>query len=454
MEALITATQFLLALSILIILHECGHFWAARAFGIRVEKFFLFFDAWGFKFFSFKKGDTEYGIGWLPMGGYVKIAGMVDESLDKEQMNSEPQPWEFRSKPAWQRLIVMIGGVLVNLILGIIITTVVTYTQGDRYIPNDKINELGGIYASPMARDFGFKTGDKILKLNGKPVDNLSEEFGSAAFLTASNKVVELQRDSQIIELKLPVNMEDKLGSMTDEQKMYPLFAPRTGFAIETVMAGSNASKAGLKKNDRIIAIDSVETASFFEFREMLQHSKNKAIKLTVLRGDSVKMDTMKLAAQVTEDGTLGFQPKDLELEQYVKVVNYTVLQSVVIGSEKSIDLLVGTAQSLGKVATGKVNAKKSLAGPVGIAQMFGGEWNWLKFWTLTALLSLTLAFMNILPIPALDGGHVMFLLWEMITGKPVTEKVLYVGQIIGMVFILSLMAFAFWVDIARALGF
>ncbi len=454
MEVLITATQFLLALSILIILHECGHFWAARAFGIRVEKFFLFFDAWGFKLFSIKKGETEYGIGWLPMGGYVKIAGMVDESLDKEQLNSEPQPWEFRSKPAWQRLIVMCGGVLVNLILGILITTIVTFSQGDQYIPNDKINELGGIYASPFARELGFKTGDKIIKINGKTVDNLDAEFGSAAFLTSSQKIIEIIRDSNTITLNLPVNLEEKMGTMTDEQKLYPMFAPRTGFAIETVMAGSNAAKAGLKTGDKITAIDSVNTPSFFEFRELLQKSKNKKIKLMIVRGDSNQVQNLVLNAQVTEDGTLGFQPRDLELKNIVKVVDYSLGESFVIGTQKSMDLLVGTAQSLGKVATGKVNAKKSLAGPVGIAQMFGGTWNWLKFWTLTALLSLTLAFMNILPIPALDGGHVMFLLWEMITGKPVTEKVLYIGQIIGMVFILSLMAFAFWVDIARALGF
>ena len=194
MDTLITALQFILALSILITLHEFGHYWAARAFGIRIEKFFLFFDAWNFKLFSFKKGDTEYGIGWLPLGGYVKISGMVDESLDTDQMKSEPQPWEFRSKPALQRLIVMIGGVTVNLILGIVIMIALTYSQGEKYVPQWAVNEQGGIYAGPVARSVGFKTGDQILKLNGQPVENLDAQFGDPTFLTTDKKIIEIRR--------------------------------------------------------------------------------------------------------------------------------------------------------------------------------------------------------------------------------------------------------------------
>ncbi|MCX6177675.1 MAG: site-2 protease family protein, partial [Bacteroidetes bacterium] len=194
MEILITAAQFILALSILITLHEFGHYWAARAFGIRIEKFFLFFDAWNFKLFSFKRGDTEYGMGWLPLGGYVKIAGMMDESLDTEQMKSEPQSWEFRSKPAWQRLIVMVGGVTVNLILGIFLMICLTYSQGESYIPNESINQKGGVYASPVARSMGFATGDRIIALNGQKVENLDAEFGNPSFLMADKKVIDIQR--------------------------------------------------------------------------------------------------------------------------------------------------------------------------------------------------------------------------------------------------------------------
>lgn len=466
MEALITAAQFVLALSILITLHECGHFWAARAFGIRIEKFYLFFDAWGFKLFSFKKGDTEYGIGWLPLGGYVKIAGMVDESLDKDQLKSEPQEWEYRSKPAWQRLIVITGGVIVNLILGITIMVISTFIQGEKYIPNEKMSELGGVYAGPVARKLGFQTGDKIISLNGKVVDNLQSEFGDPSFLLSSKKEVVIERNGSQQTLQLPNNLEEQLATLSDVEKEYPIFAPRVGFSVETVLGGSNASKAGLKSGDKIVKIDSISVQSFFEFRELLKTYAGKKMILTVLRSNSqetisnaeeenrvAKIDTQLLNATVTAEGTLGFMPKDLELEQLVKTIRYSVLESIVLGTQRSFSLIGGTAKSLGKVASGEVDASKSLAGPVGIAQMFGGTWDWGRFWSLTAILSLTLAFMNILPIPALDGGHMMFILWEMITGKPVTEKVLYVGQIIGMVVLLSLMAFVFWVDIARLLN-
>ncbi len=466
MEALITAAQFVLALSILITLHECGHFWAARAFGIRIEKFYLFFDAWGFKLFSFKKGDTEYGIGWLPLGGYVKIAGMVDESLDKDQLKSEPQDWEYRSKPAWQRLIVITGGVIVNLILGITIMVISTFIQGEKYIPNEKMSELGGVYAGPVARKLGFQTGDKIISLNGKVVDNLQSEFGDPSFLLSSKKEVVIERNGSQQTLQLPNNLEEQLATLSDVEKEYPIFAPRVGFSVETVLGGSNASKAGLKSGDKIVKIDSISVQSFFEFRELLKTYAGKKMVLTVLRTNheetisnaeqgniANKIDTQLLNATVTAEGTLGFMPKDLELEQLVKTIRYSVLESIVLGTQRSFSLIGGTAKSLGKVASGEVDASKSLAGPVGIAQMFGGTWDWGRFWSLTAILSLTLAFMNILPIPALDGGHMMFILWEMITGKPVTEKVLYVGQIIGMVVLLSLMAFVFWVDIARLLN-
>jgi regulator of sigma E protease len=467
MEALITAAQFVLALSILITLHECGHFWAARAFGIRIEKFYLFFDAWGFKLFSFKKGDTEYGIGWLPLGGYVKIAGMVDESLDKDQLKAEPQAWEYRSKPAWQRLIVITGGVIVNLILGILIMVISTFIQGEKYIPNDKLSELGGVYAGPVARKLGFQTGDKIISLNGKPVDNLQSEFGDPSFLLADKKEVIIDRNGDRKTLQLPNNLEEQLATLTDIEKEYPIFAPRVGFSIETVLGGSNASKAGLKAGDRIIKLDTVSVQSFFEFRELLRSYAGKKMVLSVVRindettvsdaqaasNQPKVMDTVLLNAEATTEGTLGFMPKDLELKQLVKTVHYSVLESITLGTQRSFSLIGGTAKSLGKVASGQVDASKSLAGPVGIAQMFGGTWDWGRFWSLTAILSLTLAFMNILPIPALDGGHMMFILWEMITGKPVTEKVLYVGQIIGMIVLLSLMAFVFWVDIARLLS-
>jgi len=468
MDTLITALQFILALSILITLHEFGHYWAARAFGIRIEKFFLFFDAWNFKLFSFKRGDTEYGMGWLPLGGYVKISGMVDESLDTEQMKSEPQPWEFRSKPAWQRLIVMIGGVTVNLILGIIIMVALTYSQGEKYIPQQTVNEQGGIYAGPIARSVGFQTGDQILSLNGVVVDNLDAQFGDPSFLTADKKIVEIRRTENPVTtsvdsvsvtatpvksrvydttLVMPDNFDELLGAKSD----LPFFAPRMMlFKIGKVMGGSHAEKAGLEAGDVIVSINGESFRSFFEFKELLTKYAGETVKMDVL--DSYqKFSTLK--AEIGEDATLGFQPAFFGFEYKEKVIKYGLGKSINLGVSRSFGLIGANAKALGNVATGKTDPSKSLAGPIGIAQMFGSTWNWLNFWSLTAMLSLVLALMNILPIPALDGGHVMFLLYEIIARRPVSDKVLYVGQVIGMVILLSLVAFTFWVDIARALG-
>jgi regulator of sigma E protease len=467
MDTLITALQFILALSIIITLHEFGHYWAARAFGIRIEKFYLFFDAWNFKLFSFKRGDTEYGIGWLPLGGYVKIAGMVDESLDTEQMKSEPQPWEFRSKPAWQRLIVMIGGVTVNLILGIVIMITLTYSQGEKYVPQSMVNEQGGIYAGPVARSVGFQIGDQILSINGVAVDNLDAQFGDPSFLTADRKEIGIRRKqispimytkagdtetaqvTQIVydtTLVMPNNFDELLGAKSD----MPFFAPRMKFKIGKVMGGSHAEKAGLDVGDKIEYINGEPVFSFFEFKEMLVKHAGETVKMQV--SDSTNKTSM-LKAEIGEDATLGFQPVFYGFEYQEKVIKYGLGKSINLGVSRSFGLIGANAKALGNVATGKTDPTKSLAGPIGIAQMFGSSWNWLNFWTLTAMLSLVLALMNILPIPALDGGHVMFLLYEIIARRPVSDKVLYVGQIIGMVFLLSLVAFTFWVDIARALG-
>ncbi len=461
MDTLITALQFILALSILITLHEFGHYWAARAFGIRIEKFYLFFDAWNFKLFSFKKGDTEYGIGWLPLGGYVKIAGMVDESLDTEQMKSEPQPWEFRSKPAWQRLIVMIGGVTVNLVLGIIIMVALTFSQGEKYVPQPVVNQQGGIYAGPVARSVGFKTGDQILQINGVVVDNLDAQFGDPTFLTADRKEIAVRRMKSVVTndsakstnwvpfdtlLVMPENFDELLGAKSD----MPFFAPRMLFKIGKVMGGSHAEKAGLESGDIINAVNGEKVLSFFEFKELLTKYAGETVSLEVLDSTN-KVSTLK--AEIGEDATLGFQPAFYGFEYKEKVVKYGLGKSINLGVSRSFGLIGANAKALGNVASGKTDPTKSLAGPVGIAQMFGSTWNWVNFWTLTAMLSLVLALMNILPIPALDGGHVMFLLYEIIARRPVSDKVLYVGQIIGMVFLLSLVAFTFWVDIARALG-
>ncbi len=447
MNTLITLVQFFAALGLLVTLHELGHFLAARAFGIKVEKFYLFFDAFGVKLFKFKKGDTEYGIGWLPLGGYVKIAGMVDESLDKEQLKSEPEPWEFRSKPAWQRLIVMIGGVVVNVILGIVIISGLTFSQGETYVPTSVINERGGIYVSPEAQKWGLKTGDQIIALNGEKVDNLMGSFMSPEFLTNDKKEVTVIRNNETVNLSLPANIENSF-SMSSE---LPLIAPRYQFDVKRVVGGSPADKAGVVDGDAFIAIDSIAFGSFFEFKEILTQKAGQTAEFTLKAEDG---GARKTYITISEAGTLGFQPNIKGFEGAEKQISYSAGKSLVIGTQKSYELIAANAKGLGKVVSGKVNAKNSLAGPIGIAQMYGPTWDWINFWTLTATISLALALMNILPIPALDGGHVMFLLYEMITRRPVNERVLYIGQVIGMVVLLSLFVFIFWVDISRALGF
>lgn len=447
MNTVITLLQFFAALAILVTLHELGHFLAARAFGIKVEKFYLFFDAFGVKLFKFKKGDTEYGIGWLPLGGYVKIAGMVDESLDTNQLKSEPQPWEFRSKPAWQRLIVMVGGVFVNLVLGIFVISGLIFSQGESYIPNKTVNEMGGVYASPNARKLGFQTGDKIIALNGKPVENLLAEFGDPSFLTNDKKEVSINRNGKDTIISLPVIMEDKL-SLNSE---LPFISPRYSFSIGKLVGGSPADKAGIKAGDKITLIDSQTVGSFFEFKEILTAKAGKTADM-VLVDSTGKSRLVKV--EISEDGTIGFQPSIGGFEGKDKKIEYGIFESISLGSTKSFGMISANLAGLKKVVSGKVNAKSSLAGPIGIAQMYGPRWDWVNFWSLTATLSLALALMNILPIPALDGGHVMFLLYEIIARRPVNERVLYIGQLIGMAILLSLFVFIFWVDISRLLGF
>jgi len=448
MGTLITVSQFLLALSILIILHELGHFLAARFFGIKVEKFYLFFDAWGIKLFKFRKGDTEYGIGWLPLGGYVKIAGMVDESLDTEQLKTEPQQWEFRGKPAWQRLIVMVGGVVVNLLLGIFIFWMMTWSQGEKYVPTQAVNESGGIYAGPLGRKIGFQTGDKIIAFNGKPSENFLEEFANPDFIMGAKHEIQINRNGKDTTLILPSKLEEVLAEKSD----LPIISPRFNFKIASVVEGTPAAKAGLAKEDIIVAIDSQKVAGFLDFKEIIQQKKNKNILLTVLKDKATETDNVSL--KVEADGTIGFKPILFGFEEKEKVINYGFFESAGMGAKKAFSFLAANAMGFGKMLSGDIDPRKSLAGPVGIAQMYGSTWDWINFWGHTAMISLGLAFLNILPIPALDGGHVMFLLWEMITRKPVSDKALYIGQVIGMVILGSLMIFIFWVDIARALGF
>lgn len=428
--------QVILALAILITLHEMGHFWAARAFGIRVEKFFLFFDAWGLKLFSFKRGDTEYGIGWLPLGGYVKIAGMVDESLDKEQLNTPPQSWEFRSKPAWQRLIVMLGGVTVNAILGILIWSLSLMYYGDQYLPNSNVKY--GIHALPLGKKVGFVDGDKIVTVNGIKIEKFDEALNPDAILKNGTKY-EVNRNGENLMITLPDNFADlytKLG------KDSGFIAERVKFRLDNIGPNTPASKSDLKKGDYILAIDNKPINYFHEIKESVKPNTKQTF--VILRGK----DTLTKQLQIEKEPIVGFNAEFYEYDSLTKTEYYTVLQAFPEGAKRSKDLIATQMVAFGKMFKGEMDPRKSLAGPIQIGKLFGEDWNWKRFWGFTAMISIVLAFMNLLPIPALDGGHVVFLLVEMVIRRPLPEKFMYVMQLIGMFILLALMVFIFGNDI------
>ena len=432
MTGLIMAAQLILGLSILVLLHELGHFLAARAFGIRVEKFYLFFDAWGFKLFKFKKGDTEYGIGWLPLGGYVKISGMIDESMDKEQMKLPPQPWEFRSKPAWQRLIVMIGGVTVNLILGIILFTMVILAFEKEYIPNDAINSISPYELGEKA---GFKEGDKILEINGKKVVRFKDAMSIGVVFGADFTI---ERAGQKHHIHLDNNFYDEFKKSSNKLLFEPSFGQ---VVVDSVVADRPAGLADLKKGDKILQINELEIVSFPQFSQEIEQLRNTDISLTLLRNQ----DTIVKNLQVDSLG-IGIYRQNIDLP----TENYSLTQAVYYGWKDAMEMLKLNISGIGKIFKGKEKATDSLQGPIGIAQIYGGVWDWHKFWYITGLLSLILAFMNILPIPALDGGHVIFLLIEVITGKKLPDKFMENVQFIGMIILLALMVFVVGNDIFR----
>ncbi len=436
MTVVIMIAQLILGLSLLVFLHELGHFLAARAFGIRVEKFYIFFDAWGFKLLSFKKGDTEYGIGWLPLGGYVKIAGMVDESLDTGQLNTTPEHWEFRTKPAWQRLIVMLGGVTVNALLGVVIFAGMLMYWGEKYIPNEALKY--GIVASPIAREIGLRHGDKLLTINHKAVERF-DEIVSSEVLLGNEVVLEVNREGVTETIKIPADFTARL--LEEDKSLF--VSPRLPFTVGEITKGMPAAEAGLQEGDKIIRVNNAEIAYFNDVQEALKAGAGKEAAITVVRGT----DTLLLTTTITEAGTLGFFPVVEELEIGYK--QYGLLDGVPAGAVMAWKVITDNIKGFGKIFSGDIPVEKSLGGPIAIAKkMYGGEWDWYRFWMTTGLLSMILAFMNLLPIPALDGGHVVFLLIEMVVRRPLPEKVLLVAQYVGMVILISLMVFAFGNDI------
>ena len=429
------AVQLIMGISLLVLLHEFGHYIAARAFGIKVEKFFLFFDAWGVKLFSFKKGDTEYGIGWLPLGGYVKIAGMIDESMDKEALKQPPKDWEFRAKPAWQRLIVMIGGVVMNLIVGVIIFVFINLHYTREYIPAQEVNKTG-IYAFETGKKLGFKTGDKIIAVNGENVKRLQDVLSLNVLFGAQ---ITVERNGQNVTITIP----DTTYRLFKNKRPLIIGPFNYKFKVDSVLPGTKAEQAGIKKNDKFIQINNINIESFGQFTEVLKNYSGKNIKLYTLRGN----DTLLLDAQVDSIGKLGFVPSQPDYNKN----EYQFTEAIKYGTKEAFDAIIVNAKGMAKIFQGKEKASDSLQGPIGMAKIYGGTWgDWYKFWKITGLISMILAVMNILPIPALDGGHVIFLLIEVFTGKKFSDEFMEKAQIAGMVILLALMLFATGNDIYK----
>lgn len=440
MDSIITVSQFLLSLSILIVLHELGHFLPAKWFKTRVEKFYLFFDFAPFNsLWKIKKGETEYGIGWLPLGGYVKISGMVDESMDTEALKEPPKPWEFRSKPAWQRLIIMLGGVTVNFLLGFFIFGMMLWGYGKAYIPTSELKY--GVAMDSVLLEVGLRNGDNIVKLGAQPFDR----FDPAAFVEAlvlnDVRQVTVIRDGQEQVIEMPADMAQRITG-----KGLPkgaLMSPRIPFVVEEVMPGKPAAQANIQPGDRIIAFNDEPIPYFDQFSALAQQHRGQAITLGILRGT----DTLHLGLTLTEEGLIGVRTK---LSGYFteQRERYSFLQAMPAGVKAGMDFLNNQIKAFGQMFKGKIGVKDNLGSLISIGKMYGPTWDWERFWMLTASISIILAFMNLLPIPALDGGYVMFLLWEVVTRRKVSDRFMEKAVTVGFFLLLGLMVFALGNDI------
>lgn len=445
MELVIKLSQFLLSLSLLIILHELGHFIPAKLFKTRVEKFYLFFDV---KFSLLKKkiGETEYGIGWLPLGGYVKISGMIDESMDKAQMALPPQPWEFRSKPAWQRLIIMLGGVTVNFILAFIIYIGMAYAYGDMYLNNSELKD-GIAVTSSVGEELGFKTGDKIIAVDGEKIAH----FDDIPMRLLFSKSALINRDGKELTLNFPVDLIDKV--LKGDRKR-PFIGLREPLMVGAVMDSSANSNVFLPK-DRIQSVNGIPTKYSDQVIEMLNTNKNKSVDIIVIRNEK----PVAVKAQINQEGKLGIVMASLGVKSLEKLgyyqfskLEYGFSESFSVGIEKGKNQLIGYGAQLKAIFNPSTGAYKGVGGFKAIFDIFPSTWSWEVFWNITALLSIMLGVMNLLPIPALDGGHVLFLVYEMVSGKKPSDKFLENAQMVGFFLLISLLLFANGNDIYKAI--
>lgn len=434
METIVQIAQLLLALSLLVGIHEGGHMLAAKMFGMKVEKFFIGFPP---TLFSFKKGETQYGLGAIPLGGFVKISGMIDESMDKEQMKRPPELWEFRSKPAWQRLIVMLGGVIVNVIAGVIAFIILTYNLGETYLPAHYVQE-NGIVAGPLAEEVGFQTGDKILKVNGQNFDRVSDIWSGETLLN-ENAYWTVDRNGETIDIPMPKGF---INELNDEDFQLNFIYPQYPFAVQRV---PDEVDIPLQAGDKIVKIGEKSIAFYNEFQATIGAYAGKEANLVVERDGS----EIPMTVKVNADSTIGFYVGSLLTPTNDK---YTLGEAIPRGAAKAFSAVILNAKALGSMFDGDVSPR-SLSGPIGIVNMFPKTWDWNQFWYTTGFISMILAFMNLLPIPALDGGHVVFLLYEMISGNAPSDAFLEGAQKVGMIILLGLMVFVFGNDIMKLFG-
>lgn len=433
MDNLVMIGQFILAIIIMVGLHEAGHFLAARAFGMRVEKFYIGIPP---KIFSIKRGGTEYGLGAIPLGGFVKISGMVDESMDMESLKKEPEPWEFRAKPAWQRLIVMLGGIIMNIITAIVVFSAILYIHGKTYIPAEEIKY--GIYAHEYAADtLGLQNGDKIIAVNGTPVKEWGDHI-NREILYDNNSYYIVERDNKILDtVWIPEKFLEFLSSKE------PFIDPISPFIVGQVIPDRPAEKAGFKEGDFITKIDTTPIHFMHEMIATTQLYKGKEVTMEVIRDN----EKINLTVNVDSTGKIGIAMADLFKRD---TIFYSIGQSIAEGAQMSFHVFFDNIKGLSKVFTGQIAADKALSGPIGIAKQFGGEWHAKRFWSLIAFISMALAFMNLLPIPGLDGGHVVFLVYEMVSGKKPSDKFMEWAIKIGFILLITLIIFTLFIDIFK----
>ena len=445
METLITVGQLVLSLSILIVLHEFGHFLPARLFGTRVEKFYLFFDPY-FSLFKKQIGETEYGIGWLPLGGYVKISGMIDESFDTEQMESEPQPWEFRSKPAWQRLIIMLGGVTVNFLLGFFIYAMVLFAYGEEYLPAE--NAVAGIAVDSLGQEMGLQTGDMLLKIGDQDFERFNDRLVLRAVAIDNVRELTVRRDGN--EQRITIDNEWADILTRHENKRERLFFARVPFVVGKVKDDGPADKAGLEVEDKIVSVNDQPVQYYDQYQEAVKDIRDQTIRLGVM--SKGKGPVKEIDVALNENGKMLLAPAPPAYHYDTERIEYGFLESFPAGYDQGVTFLGDQFKAFGEMFKGNIKVTESLGGFASIGSMFGKVWIWERFWYMTASLSLILAFMNLLPIPALDGGHVVFLLYEVVTGNKPSDKFMEYATMVGFVIVLGLVVLANGLDIWRAI--